>query len=176
MVMIHVIQHELRMLQRTSCASFEEGMDALNAWVAELLMRIDDLQREAANWGPILRTGIPLEPEPHANNPPVYDGDLNACQAFLSQCSLVFSLQPRHYATEEAKVAYVLTLLSGCTREWGIAVWNSRAPCCAAFEYFRQKMAKLFDQSAQGVEAATQLSCLSQRKSSVTIMLFSSRL
>ncbi len=171
-----VQQGDLLGQHSTQLNSTAQEVDALNAWVAELLMRIDDLQREAANWGPILRTGIPLEPEPHANNPPVYDGDLNACQAFLSQCSLVFSLQPRHYATEEAKEAYVLTLLSGCTREWGIAVWNSRAPCCVAFEYFRQKMAKLFDQSAQGVEAATQLSCLSQRKSSFTIMLFSSRL
>ncbi|KAL0162277.1 hypothetical protein M9458_041673, partial [Cirrhinus mrigala] len=33
----------------------------------------------------------------------VYNGDPNACQAFLSQYSLVFSLQPRRYATEEAK-------------------------------------------------------------------------
>ncbi len=43
-------------------------MDALNARVAELLTRIDDLQREAANRGPALRAGIPLDPEPHANN------------------------------------------------------------------------------------------------------------
>ncbi len=88
-------------------------MDGLNARVPELLTRIDDLQREAANSGPALRAGIPLEPEPHANNPPVYDGDPNSCQAFLSQCSLVFSLQPRRYSTEEAKVAFVLTLGGG---------------------------------------------------------------
>ncbi len=143
-------------------------VDALNARVAELLTRVDDLQREAANRGPVLRAGISLEPEPHANNPPVYDGDSNACQAFLSQCSLVFSLQPRRYATEEAKVAYVLTLLSGRAREWGIAVWRSRAPCCTTFMAFRQEMAKLFDRSAQGDEAATQLSRLSQKRGSVT--------
>ncbi len=143
-------------------------VDALNARVSELLTRVDDLQREAANRGPVLRAGIPLEPEPHANNPPVYDGDSNACQAFLSQCSLVFSLQPRRYATEEAKVAYVLTLLSGRAREWGIAVWRSRAPCCATFVDFHQEMAKLFDRSAQGDEAAAQLSRLSQKKSSDT--------
>ncbi len=71
--------------------------------LAEILMRVDDLQWEAANRGPVLRAGIPLEP---ANNPPAYDGDPNSCQAFLSQCSLVFSLQPRRYATEEAKVCF----------------------------------------------------------------------
>ncbi len=133
-------------------------MDALNARVAELLTRVDDLQREAANRGPALLAGIPLEPEPHANNPPVYDGDPNSCQDFLSQCSLVFSLQPRRYSTEEAKVAFVLTLLSGRAREWGIAVWRSRAPCCATFVDFCQEMMKLFDRSAQGDETAAQLS------------------
>ncbi len=143
-------------------------MDALNARVAELLTRVDDLQRDAANRGPALRAGIPLEPEPHANNPPAYDGDPNSCQAFLSQCSLVFSLQPRRYSTEEAKVAFILTLLSGRAREWGIAVWRSRAPCCATFVDFCQEMTKLFDRSAQGDEAAAQLSRLSQRKCSVT--------
>ncbi len=130
-----------------------QEVDALNARVAELLTRVDDLQQKAANRGPILRAGIFLEPKPHANNPPVYDGDSNACQAFLSQCLLVFSLQPQHYATEEAKVAYVITILSGHTRDWGIAIWRSWAPCCATFADFRQEMAKLFDQSAQGDEA-----------------------
>ncbi len=144
-------------------------MNALNARVVELLTHLPpDLQREAANRGPALRAGIPLEPEPHANNPPVYDGDPNSCQAFLSQCSLVFSLQPRRYSTEEAKVAFVLTILSGRAREWGIAVWRSRAPCCATFVDFCQEMTKLFDRSAQGDEAAAQLSRLSQRKCSVT--------
>lgn len=132
-------------------------------------MRVDHLQWEAnPNRGPVLRAGIPLEPEPHANNTPVYNGDPNACQAFLSQCSLVFSLQPQHYATEENKVSYVLTLLLGCAWEWGIAVWNSRAPCCATFQDFHQEMVKMFDRSAQGDEGVAQLSRLSQRKSSVT--------
>ncbi len=142
--------------------------DTLNAQVAELLARVDDLQQDAAHRGPALRAGYLHEPEPHTNNPTVYNGDPNSCQAFLSQCSLVFSLQPRRYATEEAKVAYVLTLLSGRACEWGIAIWNSRAPCCAVFEDFRQEMARLFDRSARGDEAAAQLSHLSQRKSSVT--------
>ncbi|XP_026103014.1 uncharacterized protein LOC113074396 [Carassius auratus] len=80
-----------------------QDVDALSARVSELLTRVDDLQREATNRGSVLHTGMAHESEPHANNPPVYDGDPNACQAFLSQCSLVFSLQPRRYANEEAK-------------------------------------------------------------------------
>ncbi len=42
MVMIHVIQHELRMLQRASCASFEEGNPSkiLTCRVLGLITRI----------------------------------------------------------------------------------------------------------------------------------------
>ena len=145
-----------------------QDVEALNARISELVTRVESLQRETTSRGSVLRTGTSQDPGPHANNPPVYDGDPNACQAFLSQCSLVFSLQPRRYANEEAKAAYVLTLLSGRAREWGIAVWRSQAPCCATFADFSQEMAKLFDRSARGDEAAAQLSRLSQRRNSVT--------
>lgn len=53
------------------------------------------------------------EREPQMINPPTHVGDVRSCRAFLSQCSLVFALQPRKYATEVLKVAYVLTLLTG---------------------------------------------------------------
>lgn len=46
-----------------------------------------------------------LLPTSNTNNPPPYDGDLSSCQAFLSQCALIFALQPRRYATEASRVA-----------------------------------------------------------------------
>ncbi len=117
-----VLQGALLGQHATQLNTTAHEVDALNAQVTERLTWVDNLQREAANRGPVFRAGIPLEPEPHANNPPVYDGDPNSYQASLSQYSLVFSLQPRRYATEEAKVVFVLTLLSGRAREWGIAI------------------------------------------------------
>lgn len=143
---------------RLNAAARELG--SLNVQVAELTTRLEQLQVARA---PDLR-----DPEPHANNPPVYDGDPSSCQAFLSQCALVFALQPRRYASEGTKVAYVLTLLAGRAREWGVAVWNANAPFCANFEEFRQEMVKLFDRSARGDEAAALLSRLTQKGGSVT--------
>ncbi|KAI7805934.1 Pol polyprotein [Triplophysa rosa] len=142
-----------------------QDVEVLNAQVAELLLQVTDLRRAAAS--PQILTHS-LEPEPHANNPPLYDGDSSSCRAFLSQCALVFSLQPRRYATEEARVAYVLTLLTGQAREWGVAVWEARAPCCQSFGAFRAEMSSLFDRSARGDEAAAQLSRLSQGRKSTT--------
>lgn len=148
-----------------------QDVEVLNAQVAELLLQVSDLRRVAANplnLNPSTSRGFSSEPEPHANSPPPYDGDSSSCRAFLSQCALVFSLQPRRYATEEARVAFVLTLLTGRAREWGVAVWEAGAPCCRSFGDFRVEMTNLFDCSARGDEAAAQLSSLSQGRRSIT--------
>uniref|UniRef100_A0A4W5LBA7 Retrotransposon gag domain-containing protein n=1 Tax=Hucho hucho TaxID=62062 RepID=A0A4W5LBA7_9TELE len=146
-------------------------VECLTAQVAELNLQIQGLQQEALASRSAAAYGRSLPhagPEPHANSPPPYDGDPNSCRAFLSQCSLVFALQPRRYVTEESQVAFVITLLKGKARDWATAVWNARAPFCATFEDFRAEMIKLFDRSAQGDEAASQLVRLSQAGRSVT--------
>lgn len=156
--------------QATQLNATTQEIGALNAQVAALLSTVEELRFEAAGRRPLNPDDLERsrDPEPHANTPPIYDGDPNACQSFLSQCTLVFALQPRRYASEEAKVAFVITLLSGRAREWGVAVWNARAPCCRSFEEFHHEMSRLFDRSAQGDEAAARLSRLSQGRSSVT--------
>lgn len=130
-------------------------MEDLSARFNELSSRLD-------------RTHHSRDSEPHAANPPPYDGDPASCRAFLSQCSLVFALQPRRYATERTRIAYVITLLVGRARQWGIAVWDAQDPCCHSFEEFREEMVKLFDRSARGDAAAARLARLTQGASSVT--------
>lgn len=147
--------------QATRLNAATQDIGTLSTQFSSLCSRFEELRASAA-------TETSREPEPHANNPPIYDGDPNSCNAFLSQCSLFFSLQPRRYATERSNVAYVLTLLSGKARDWGVAVWDARAPCCQSFSSFRQEMSRLFDRSAQGDEAAARLSRLSQGRSTVT--------
>ncbi|XP_056602384.1 uncharacterized protein LOC130419568 [Triplophysa dalaica] len=147
---------------RLNTASQEIGI--LHAQIADLSARFQHAHNEATTRGEPFR----LEPEPHVNNPPVYSGDTNSCRAFLSQCSLVFNLQPRRFSSEASKVSFVLTLLCGSAREWGMAVWDARAPCCASFETFRKEMEGLFDRSVRGDEAAAKLSRLSQGRISVT--------
>lgn len=144
---------------------------SLTAQVADLNLQIQELKRAALASSSTATSGQPpghAEPEPHANSPPPYDGDPNSCRAFLSQCSLVFALQPRRYATEGAQVAFVITLLKGRARDWATAEWDARSPFCATFKSFRAEMIKLFDRSAQGDEAASQLVRLRQGRHSVT--------
>lgn len=143
----------------------------LSSQLSDLSVQFQELRRETSASRMDATAGLSTlrqEQEPHANNPPPYDGNPNSCRAFLSQCSLVFALQPRRYAMEQTKVAYVLTLLTGKARDWGTSAWEAQAPFCSSFEELRQEMIKLFDRSAQGEEAAAQLVRLRQGGRSVT--------
>lgn len=142
--------------------SASREVEDLSSRFTELSAQLDQVRREVS------QPRQPLEAEPHATSPPPYDGDPNSCRAFLSQCSLVFALQPRRYATEQTRVAFCITLLTGRAREWGTAVWDARAPCCQSFDAFRREMEKLFDRSVQGDAAAARLVRLVQDRHSVT--------
>lgn len=66
-----------------------------------------------------LAASIPFSdgPEPRVGVPERYDG-------FLTNCSLLFSLQPRTFNTEAARVAFTITHLTGQARLWGTAEWE----------------------------------------------------
>lgn len=49
-------------------------------------------------------------------------GEPTNCRSFFIQCEVVFLLQPRTYASERSKVAYIISLLSGRARDWDAAV------------------------------------------------------
>lgn len=137
--------------QDSQLSNTSQEVERLAARVSDLNAQIERMRLESSDFR------RSPDPEPHVTNPPTYDGDPNACRSFLSQCSIIFSLQPRKYAAEETRVAYVITLLTGRAREWATAVWDAQAPFCQSFDDFRMEMLKLFDRSAQGEAAAAHL-------------------
>ncbi len=64
----------------------------------------------------------------------------------------VFALQPRRYATERLKIAYVITLLTAeGSRVGGQRYETQGASFCNVFDDFRCEMTRLFDtQISQG--------------------------
>ncbi len=147
--------------QASQLSSTTQEVEILTAQLAELSSRLRELQHNvlssSASAALLPQSRRDREPEPHANNPLLYDGDPNSCWAFLSQCSLVFTLQPHWYATERLKIAYVITLLTGRAREWVTAVWDRGASFCNDFEEFHCEMTRLFDRLVRGDEAASKL-------------------
>lgn len=93
-------------------------------------------------------------PEPRVGTPERYDGDPETCNPFLTNCSLLFSLQPRTFASEQAKVAFTINHLTGRARLWGTAEWESQSPACSSFQLFAEELRKVFGLVAARSETA----------------------
>jgi hypothetical protein len=79
-------------------------------------------------------TVTPVSREPHLPPPERYNGDYRSCQAFLSQCSLVFELQPHSFPSDHSKIAYINTLMSGRVLAWATAVWDQQSSIFLSLE------------------------------------------
>ena len=99
--------------------------------------------------------------------PERYDGNPELCGSFLTSCSLLFSLQPYTFATEEARVADVISNLTGRALLWGTAEWERRTPACASFQAFSEELRKVFGLGTSGSDAARDLLSLCQGNQSV---------
>ncbi len=158
-------------LQEERMLNTGRAVQALVAQVSELTTQVQLLRSPAAPPTPP-SFSIPgnqsPQHEPRLPAPEMYAGDPNLCRAFLTKCSLFFSLQPLTFATEVSRVALVLTLLSGRAALWGTAVWENRHPCCSSFHSLSQEMRRVFDRALVGREAARMLADLRQGEQSVS--------
>lgn len=139
----------------------KHAVDALTAQVTDLTSQLHHLRQDQSS-----SPGTRQAAEPRINNPPCYSGEPTECRAFLTQCEVVFSLQPVTYAADRAKVAYVVSLLTSRARDWGAAVWEAEADCCNRYISFKEEMLKVFDRSVFGREASRQLAALRQGRRS----------
>jgi hypothetical protein len=137
-------------------------VESLAEQMSELSTQFHRLRHEAS-----VPSRSPDSPEPRINNPPCYSGEPTQCRAFLTQCEVIFSLQPSTYSRDRAKVAYVISLLSGRARQWGAANWEAEADFMDCFSLFKEEMIRVFDRSAHGAEASRLLSSLRQGRLSV---------
>lgn len=106
-------------------------------------------------------------PEPKIGNPERFNGDPTQVRAFLTSCRVQFSLQPRTFATEGAKVGYLITHLTGRARLWGTAEFERQTPACATFNLFSEEMLKVFDLGSTTAEASQTLMSIRQGRRTV---------
>lgn len=105
--------------------------------------------------------------EPQLGAPESYNGDPKLCCPFLTSCSLLFSLQPHTFATEGAKVTYVISNLTGRALLWGTAAWGRQTPSCASFQAFSDELGKVFGLGAMGPDGTSDLLSIQQGNQSV---------
>uniref|UniRef100_A0A8C9XZN5 Retrotransposon gag domain-containing protein n=1 Tax=Sander lucioperca TaxID=283035 RepID=A0A8C9XZN5_SANLU len=142
----HAISQQGNMLGQHSTALQEIASSVRN--LSASMTRIQDQLSLPAENPPPVSSPLPI------STPDKYDGDLGRCRSFLMQCGLVFDLQPNSYATDKARIAFVIELLRGRALDWASAIWERQDICMASYQEFTAEMRKLFDHPVRGRDAA----------------------
>uniref|UniRef100_A0A8C9XJ24 DUF4939 domain-containing protein n=1 Tax=Sander lucioperca TaxID=283035 RepID=A0A8C9XJ24_SANLU len=162
----HAVSTQGAILDQHSTA-LQEIMGGLQ----RLSTRMAELQNALQNPPPVPAVAAPTTDnpakEPWVSPPERYDGNLGQCKTFLMQCGLVFDLQPHSYATEKAKIAYLIGLLRGAALEWASVHWRRQDQTTATYAAFTAEMTKVFDHPVQGKDASRRLFSLRQGLRSV---------
>ena len=93
-------------------------------------------------------------------HPERYNGDMGECRFFLTQCSIAFQLQPEFYPNDRAKVAYIISLLTGKALAWATPVWNQDVHFCSVLDEFVEEMKKIIKSTKQLVNTYTILTLI----------------
>lgn len=73
----------------------------------------------------------PPSAPPRLAAPDKYSGDSGDCRSFLVQCDLHFKHYPGAYQSEQAKVAFMISHLTGRAAAWATAEWARESVICA---------------------------------------------
>ncbi|KAI2658554.1 Transposon Tf2-9 polyprotein [Labeo rohita] len=76
-------------------------------------------------------------------------------------CSHV-NQQPNLYSTDESKIAFICSLLTGRALEWATAVWDLGRPAFPSFATFLQSFKAVFQPNPESSEAGEQIMALKQ--------------
>ncbi len=94
--------------------------------------------------------------------PEKFDGSPTRCKGFLLQCSMFIGQQPTLYPTDDSRIAFVCSLLTGRALEWATAIWEDDHAAFPSFASFTQKFKEVFEHPAGGKEVGEQLLSLRQ--------------
>ena len=100
-------------------------------------------------------------------SPEKFSGDLGDCRTFLVQCDLHFKHNPAAFVSDRAKVAFMLSHLTGRAAAWATAEWSRDSDICQSLTDFQQTMRKIFDHTSPAREASRALMQIKQRRRQV---------
>lgn len=86
----------------------------------------------------------------------------------MVNCSLLFSLQPRTFATEATKVGYTILRLAGWVWLWRTAEWERQSENCSTFSALAAELRKVFGLGNSRSSAGRWLLVLRQGERSVS--------
>lgn len=80
--------------------------------------------------------------------PATFSGEAEDCSGFLLQVSLYFSMQEQLFSNDSARVAFIISLLSGQALQWAQSLWNSNSEVVQTLSGFVQHFKEVFGQAA----------------------------
>lgn len=156
-------------------SSVEGAINRLESNMQEMMSMLDKMSSSPPKTAPppspkASTSGYQVSPihEPRLSPPEVFKGEQSQCRPFITQCEIVFELQPSSFPTERAKVAYAISLLSGKAKLWGTAEWQKNSLICFRFSDFSKELIRVFDPVLPEREAARGLLKLKQGRRRVT--------
>ncbi|KAI2668864.1 Transposon Tf2-6 polyprotein [Labeo rohita] len=173
-VTVHQITTELS-AQASTLLAHQHQLDRLTDLTGQLVQALQGLQLTPPSTPPPAAPPVSTPPSgtqafaasPRLAFPEKFDGSPAKCKGFLLQCSLFVSQQPHLYPTDEAKIAFVCSLLSGRALDWATAVWQLDQPTFPSFQAFLQRFKEVFQPSSENGEAGEQIMALKQGRRTV---------
>ncbi|KAL0171117.1 hypothetical protein M9458_031428, partial [Cirrhinus mrigala] len=154
--------------QATRLSQHQEQLDRLTLLTEQLVRAVQGLQVAAS----LVATPPPSPAQPPAVQPAVasprlafpdkFDGTPTKCKGFLLQCTLFVNQQPNLYATDESKIAFVCSLLTGKALEWATAVWDLGQSAYPTFATFLTSFKEVFQPTPESGDAGEQIMALRQ--------------
>ena len=105
--------------------------------------------------------------EPKLMLPLRYEGEAGKCRNVIAQCEIFFRAQPSRFSTEDSRVSFILSLLTGTALAWVGPLIRANSPIVSTTGMLTQEMISVFDHDVTGHDAGTRLMRLRQGKGSV---------
>ena len=160
----------------TALASLSNQVTALTDLVTWLLpVRTGGSTEPAPQAAPPSAPAPPAPPdqsldprwEPTLSAPSAYAGGFDLCRGYLGQCELLFCHQPSRYRTEGARVALIMSTLTGRALDWAIAAVRQNPRLSNNLPEFLEEFRRVFDHPTQGSDMVGCLHTLCQGTRSV---------
>ncbi len=89
--------------------------------------------------------------------PAPFSGSAEECNGFLLQCTLTIDLHPNMFPTDQSKIAFVITSLTGPALQWAETILNQAGPVTQTFSNFLAHFREVFSGSPGDSSVGEQL-------------------
>ncbi len=93
------------------------------------------------------RTTSPIVFASPMARPAPFTGSAEECNGFLLQCTLTIDLHPQMFPTDQSKIAFVITSLTGPALQWAETILNQAGSATQTFSHFLAHFWEVFGSS-----------------------------